>query len=338
MPHFVDNGDGTVTDHQTGLIWEKKDNTCPGIHCVTDTYQWSSSGTAPDGGAFTSFLNTLNGGATGVGSCVSADGSTITGGVNNDCDWRLPTIAELQTIIDSGASNCGNGTPCIDPVFGPTAASIYWSSTTDAGGPIGAWDVNLFVASVSRDNKGTSLFVRAVRGPRAPSTTPRFVDNGDGTVTDHQTGLIWEKKDNTCPGIHCVTDTYSWISGSTPPPDGTAFTSFLNTLNGGATGVGSCVSADGSTITGGFNNDCDWRLPTIAELQTIVDLGASGCGSGSLCIDPVFGPTAAFFYWSSTTFGPSPLFVWRVDFRDGSVSIGFKGTNFPFVRAVRGGS
>src|SRR5437867_6114353 len=36
------------------------------------------------------------------------------------------------------------------------------------------------------------------------TTTLRFVDNGDGTVTDNETGLIWEKKDNTCPGIHCV--------------------------------------------------------------------------------------------------------------------------------------
>src|SRR5213594_3659825 len=100
------------------------------------------------------------------------------------------------------------------------------------------------------------------------STTLRFVDNGDGTVTDNETGLQWVQKvaGSSCP--HCVNDTYTWSSSAAP--DGSAFTSFLNTLNGGATGVGNCVSADGSTVTGGFNNHCDWRLPTIAELQTIL--------------------------------------------------------------------
>src|SRR5882724_11665687 len=47
------------------------------------------------------------------------------------------------------------------------------------------------------------------------TTTARFVDNGDGTVTDDLTGLQWEKKDNTCPGIHCVSDTYTWCVPAT---------------------------------------------------------------------------------------------------------------------------
>ncbi len=169
------------------------------------------------------------------------------------------------------------------------------------------------------------------------TTTLRFVDNGDGTVTDNETGLIWEKKDNTCPGIHCVTDTYTW-SSSGSAPDGTAFTSFLATLNGGATGVGNCVSSDGSTQTGGFNNHCDWRLPTIAELATIIDTSASGCGTGSPCIDATFGPTAAAGYPSSTTNADNSGLVWGVNFGNGSVfSAGLK-TGSPHVRAVRGGS
>jgi len=170
------------------------------------------------------------------------------------------------------------------------------------------------------------------------TTTLRFVDNGDGTVTDHQTGLIWEQKVAGSGCLHCVDDTYTW-SGPFPStaPDGTVFTSFLATLDGGTTGVGDCVSSNGSTQTGGFANHCDWRLPTIAELRTIL-LAPFPCGT-SPCIDPVFGPTAAGEYRSSTTSFTfsTPYDAWVVDFDDGQVFIDYKGNN-GFVRAVRGGS
>ncbi len=163
---------------------------------------------------------------------------------------------------------------------------------------------------------------------------PRFVDNGDGTVTDNQMHLMWEKKDNTCPSAHCVTDTFT-LSSSAGPPNGTAFTTFLNTLNGGATGVGSCASTDGVTHSGGFAGHCDWRLPTIEELVGIADLSASGCGSGSPCIDPAFGPTVALGYWSSTTYPGFP-FAWLVNFRHGNTDYIGEALTL-YVRAVRGG-
>jgi hypothetical protein len=133
-----DNGDGTVTDNQTGLQWEKKTNSN-----VSDTYTWSSTGTAPDGTLFTSFLATMN--------CqISVDGSC---GLAGHYDWRIPNIAELKTIVDPGAAGCGSGSPCIDPIFGPTAVSHYWSSSSDAGGPADVWHVFFIDGSTSSGSK-----------------------------------------------------------------------------------------------------------------------------------------------------------------------------------------
>src|SRR5947208_1462388 len=146
---FVDNGDGTVTDNETGLQWEQKDGAdrvanFADPHDVDNTYTWSSSGTAADGTAFTAFLSRLN-------ACTSADGTTVTAAFAGHCDWRLPTIAELRTIIDTSQNNCGpfGGGPCIDPTFGPTVANLYWSSTTSAGFSGFAWFGDFLDVSVS---------------------------------------------------------------------------------------------------------------------------------------------------------------------------------------------
>jgi len=186
------------------------------------------------------------------------------------------------------------------------------------------------------------------------SCTPEehFVDNGDGTVTDQQTGLQWEKKTGTvtdvirdcslssCPDPHAVANRYQWCLDTNPdfgcdtadsPPDGGAFTDFLATLN-----TPPC-----------FAGHCDWRLPSedvqnppftgASELETILDLSAPGCGGGSPCIDPIFGPTVADSYWSTTTFATFPGLAWLVDFADGNVPANSKEL-FNYVRAVRAGS
>src|SRR5262249_49071063 len=62
------------------------------------------------------------------------------------------------------------------------------------------------------------------------------------------------------------------------------------------------------TPSGGcFAGHCDWRLPSISELQTIKDPSAPGCEVDGACIDPVFGPTRAFYYWSATSTPANPL-------------------------------
>lgn len=153
---FVDNGDGTVCDHQTGLMWEQKDGGDGTVdpnnpRDVDNNYTWSISGGPPDGTAYTDFLARLN------GPIANTNPSEQLGGHR---DWRLPTSAELQTILDCSFS------PCTDPTFGPTAATNYWSSTSNASNPNNAWNANFNNGNVNNNNKSNDKRVRAVRGGR----------------------------------------------------------------------------------------------------------------------------------------------------------------------------
>src|SRR5262249_8678845 len=133
----------------------------------------------------------------------------------------------------------------------------------------------------------------------------RYNDNGDGTVIDRLTGLQWEQKtdDGT---IHDKDNIYTWsASPYTTAADGTAFTAFLTTLN-----TGGC-----------FAGQCDWRLPTLDELQTIL-LAPYPCAT-SPCIDQgVFGTTSPYYHWSATTAADYPYGAWYVHFDTGEVNYG----------------
>jgi hypothetical protein len=162
---------------------------------------------------------------------------------------------------------------------------------------------------------------------KAAAIPCRYGVNGDGTVTDYDTGLQWEQK--TADGsVHDEQNAYDW-SPTLGRPDGTVFTDFLATLN-------DATSSDGTTSGGCFADHCDWRLPSIVELQAIVDAGAPGCGSRGVCIDQaVFGPTMSSFYWSATTDADFPAFAWGVAFgADGSVTSAIKEVPL-FARGVR---
>jgi hypothetical protein len=143
---FTDNGDGTITDTQTGLVWEKLSDD-GSIHDWNDTYTWAA--------AFTSKIAALN--------------SATFAGHN---DWRVPNVNELQSINNYGANN-----PSVDSVFNSgcvpacsstlcscTVPSQYWSSTNSQGTPSDAYVVVFDEGNVVAEIKSINYSVRAVRG------------------------------------------------------------------------------------------------------------------------------------------------------------------------------
>ena len=85
---FVEGPTGeTIIDNETGLEWERKTNDNTSVHDVDDLYAWTSTGTAPDGALFASFMNTLNrsptaraGTATASPAAAAASPDTAIGG------------------------------------------------------------------------------------------------------------------------------------------------------------------------------------------------------------------------------------------------------------------
>ena len=110
-------------------------------------------------------------------------------------------------------------------------------------------------------------YVRAVRGNKEYGKN-RFEDNKDGTITDHATGLTWQKADSG--------KTMNWKEAL----------SYAEKLE--------------------FAGKSDWRLPNIKELQSIVDYSrapdATDKEKRGPAIDPVFELTDnESWFWSSTT-------------------------------------
>ena len=164
--HYYDCGDGTVLDLNTGLMWETSTGQPDGLgcavtdpRCVGNQYSWSAAdgGSANDGSLFTAFLVNLN-------TPVSADGNSSSCFANH-CDWRIPTIAELRSILLAQAP-CGVN-PCIDGVFGTSAPNFYWSVSSSSTDLTRAWTVYFVDGSVVTQLKGLSEATRFTNGASA---------------------------------------------------------------------------------------------------------------------------------------------------------------------------
>ena len=140
-----------------------------------------------------------------------------------------------------------------------------------------------------------------------------FTDNGNGTITDTTTGLVWDKCsrgqvwDNTTPPGTCtgVASTHTW-----------------------AAALAEATAANSASHRG----QADWRLPNRTELESLVQINAV-----SPAIDGTYFPaTLSNWYWTSTTYAPGPADAWSVYFSNGNALANDK-TNTYHVRLVRSG-
>jgi len=294
---FNDNGDGTVTDTLTGLIW-LKDAGCLG------SALWSDGLTS---------VNQLASGACGL-----SDGSAAG-------QWRMPNLGELESLLDVATSN--PALPAGNPFLNVSTA-IYWTSTSYYGGETGspkAWAIRLNDGRYMNDTNAnvkasSSNVVWALKGTgsggavKLPATgfylpyaagddgtlqegvgltSPRFIDNHDGTLTDTMSGLHWLKQ------ADCISAQWS---------------DALAAVNGLASGQ--CGLSDGSS-TG------QWRMPNRNEMQSLADRAQANMAQyfgytylnkdGSVYQAPIF--TNFFelqYYWTSTTDAADPSEAWTV--------------------------
>jgi len=136
---FTDNGDGTVTDQKTNLVWQK----CS----MGQTNDAICSGTATSA-TWANMLTYCNN-LTLAGKSVGA--------------WRLPNVNELNSIVDETKSS-----PAIDTTsFPATIAAMYLSSSTKASFGTTVWHIYFLNGSSSGTDKSSSVnvFARCVSGP-----------------------------------------------------------------------------------------------------------------------------------------------------------------------------
>ena len=274
---FTDNGDGTVTHRITGLTW---------MRCAMGM-TWTGTS------------------CTGTAATYTWDQATkLTTSFAGKSDWRLPSIAELNTL--------DNVSPAINStVFPNTSCSSFWSGSPVANYSSRAWIVEFcYVGDYADDRSDNIVHVRLVRGgqsfdPLALYTpTADFIDNGDGTVTHLKTGLMWKRcaegqiwTGSTCSGTG---KDYDW---------GTA-----------------------TALTSSSAGYSDWRLPTGNELQTIVEYQKYF----SAINITIFPNTLSSHFWSASAHASYSGSAWYVDFYDGYAYRDSK-SHSNRVRLVRGG-
>jgi Protein of unknown function (DUF1566) len=243
---FTDNDDGTVTDNVTGLLWQQEEVIYESHYPLYDTFS----------------------------EMVDYCDSLSLGGYE---DWRIPVFYELLTIIDYSSYNPAMDTGYFYPNENASVVITGFNENVSLVIPTTRTDYYLAFSPTtgdayaeSQDNESKNWFLRCVR-ENSPYRNGSFdfFDNGDGTITDKLTSLVWQKVANG--------DLFKW-------KEALDFCSGLE--------------------LGGYS---DWRLPNIKELGSILNVSKVG-GTSPFDYFEVFeaSGTSIFggipsWFWSSTS-------------------------------------
>ena len=268
-PSYTDNGDGIITDNITGLMWQQSPDT--------------------DGDGDIDAHDKLT-----YDQAVAGAGTLSLGGYT---DWRLPSIKELYSLINfigkdpSGyeGTDTSRLVPFIDTAYfdfayGDTSAgeriidaqyaslSKYVSTTMNGNETM--FGVNFADGRIKGYGTSMPCFVIYVRENTSYGGNS-FIDNGDGTITDSASGLMWSQNDNGT-GLNWE-EALAWVDTQ-------------NAAN--------------------YLGYSDWRLSNVKELQSIVDYTRSPDTTASAAIDPLFNVTSIIneagetdypYFWTGTT-------------------------------------
>ena len=341
-----------VLDHTTGLIWEVK-TTDGTWRDVSKGFTWYNPNHGQDydkDGNTITFDGTESSQDTqDFITYLNSDSSINNGsGLCGRSNWRLPTVHEIEGLADYDAvvavvaddGSTSYSTPTIDTDYFPYALASqyqwYWTShlnvdpdvNTGGGSSTSNYFAWTYGSAESRTRSGTDStvgttdrynFVRLVSSSAAVAShfsdysDDRYTDNGDGTISDAQTGLMWmqcsygqtyDGGDTNADGLICEgSPTFgSWQQAFAWAADSTDY---------------------------GYN---DWRLPNIKELGSIVDFGSAKPAINQ----SIFPNTASGPYWSST---PSRANVHQaifIGFQAGDYGPSLRTDNL-YLRLVRDG-
>lgn len=283
---FIDNGNGTVTHKVTGLIWKR----------CAEGQAWS------------------NNSCSGESSLYSyAQTTQLTSNFAGHSDWRVPNVAELESIVEYAAYQ-----PAINAqIFPTTSVTQFWTSTVATDDVDWAWFIGFTIGVSQQDKVINNHPVRLVRGSlqsvdQTGRYTPRadFIDNGDGTLTHQKTGLIWQR---------CMAG-QTW-SGA------------------GCLGIAThYTKSQAKVLTSNVAGQSDWHLPTIHELKSIVEYKNSNPAINS----DLFPGSPAEYFWTSSAWAFDTLELWVVDFMYGFSTVESKVDGYDQglklnARLVRGG-
>ncbi len=272
--------DYTTRDAVTGLTWA----TCP-------------QGMTYTAGDCTSTVTTTSW-YTALNACAGLNLANAGSGYGGQTGWRLPTRREFLSL-----SNFGSFAPAIDvssfdslPNSGP-----FWVATTSPAAASFAPATDIANGIDFQTTKGSAAATRCVTGN---GSSRSLTDNGDGTVTDGLSGLVWMKCSFGQTGSTCAS--------------GVPVT---------ATSDAAITQCEGLTLGG----RSDWRLPGIHEFRSILDFSRSAPP-----IDPGVFVSQAAVYATSTDGFSAPASIWALDLAGtGSMVIESRGNSLRF-RCVAG--